>query len=79
MAIQFDNKISVGNVIALFTMVVTVLAAYFDILKDVRIISGAQAYQVTTQEFQYRILYQELQLIKEQLARLQEKQGNVKK
>jgi uncharacterized protein YlbG (UPF0298 family) len=60
----------------LFTMVVTVLAAYFDILKDVRIISGAQAYQVTTQEFQYKILYQEIQELKAQLARMQE-QHNV--
>ena len=71
--LHFDNNISLGHILVGISMFFTVVSAYFGLVKDVSIVTSAQAAHEQASSIQYRVLFQEIQELKQQIIILQQK------
>lgn len=69
---QFDSKITLGNLLTIITMVSAVAVAYFDLNTKVAVISTAQAYQATADAEGYKRLEKKVDWIIDLFIKQQE-------
>ena len=68
--LKFDNKISSGNIITVGILVLGAITAYFDLYRDVQLLSQAQAIQVRTEREHYQSMLEDLREIKQDVKEI---------
>lgn len=76
--LRFDNKVSSGNIITVAILILGAITAYFDLYRDVQLLTAAQANQTRTETEHYSAVLEELREIKQDVKELRKEVHNAK-